>query len=915
MSSERLPFDGDVIATGALGAALALPDAEARAAAVDPARNVVLQASAGTGKTRVLVDRYLNLLRSGVDPGNILAMTFTRKAAAEMRQRIVARLRQDASRSKTDLRRWRELRDRLGEIAICTIDAFCLSLLQEFPLEAGVTPGFDVADETEVPRLVDEALDHTLRMGRILARRDPAVCMLMTRLGEAQVRLALADLLARRSVARDAIARFLAAVPSQLTGDAACLRLAGRLRDVLLSAPGGVAGFLADGPVRHPAFALLARDVAALARGEVRDPAAIRAAADAIAQHFLTQEGRPRVRIPPMYRRTDCVSAAAWTRHREQVAALSRSVEEGLRAFHRDLNAVLARGVRRLLRIAVGEYRRTLDRHHVLDFAELLSRAVSLVGEMDEFARSRYRLEARYHHVLVDEFQDTSPEQWQLIARLIEAWGEGAGLAHGALPPSIFIVGDRKQSIYGFRDADPSVLDSARRLIATLRPGDDPARWIVTSFRAVPPLLRFVNDLFDQIDKVPRPDAFTFDPAERFPVDRGPDEGTWTLGAAEPVNPGACVGVVVREDEGACAEAMAAEIGRLLASGTVRDRRGRTERSVAPSDVALLFRSRESHHELSAALRARGIPAYVYKGLGFFDAEEIKDALALVRYLADPSSDLRAAAFLRSRLVRISDRALVALGHGPAAALLDGRSVPDPEDQAVLAQLRSALPRWLALVDRLPPAELIDQILGEVAYEDEIQGPGLLQAQANLKKLRWIIRRAQNRGYRTLAGIVEHLDRLSTGDESNATVDAGDAVSLMTVHAAKGLEFPIVFVVNLSRGTGQSRPPIRASLLGESRAPVVSIGALPSEADEDERARDREETKRLLYVAVTRAKDRLYLSSALKDGRLCPARGSLAEVLPASVQELLARAATARLGTCLDWVPEPGRDPHAVQVC
>jgi ATP-dependent helicase/nuclease subunit A len=131
-----------------------LRDAEARRAAVDPTQNVVLEASAGTGKTRVLVDRYVNLLRAGVDPRNILAMTFTRKAAAEMRERIVRTLREAADHSVEDAARWHQLRDRLNDIAISTIDAFCLSLLREFPLEADLDPGFDVADETEVPRLV-----------------------------------------------------------------------------------------------------------------------------------------------------------------------------------------------------------------------------------------------------------------------------------------------------------------------------------------------------------------------------------------------------------------------------------------------------------------------------------------------------------------------------------------------------------------------------------------------------------------------------------------------------------------------------------------------------------------------------------------------------------------------------------------
>src|SRR5437763_1155774 len=149
-------------AAGTTSVTSKLPDANARRIAVDPSRNVVLEASAGTGKTRVLVERYVNLLLAGVNPDNILAITFTRKAAAEMRQRIVERLKEAGRTSELDRARWRDLRARLSDIAISTIDAFCLSLLREFPLEADIDPGFSLADDTEVAGLVDEALNQAL---------------------------------------------------------------------------------------------------------------------------------------------------------------------------------------------------------------------------------------------------------------------------------------------------------------------------------------------------------------------------------------------------------------------------------------------------------------------------------------------------------------------------------------------------------------------------------------------------------------------------------------------------------------------------------------------------------------------------------------------------------------------------------
>ena len=210
------------------------------------------------------------------------------------------------------------------------------------------------------------------------------------------------------------------------------------------------------------------------------------------------------------------------------------------------------------------------------------------------------------------------------------------------------------------------------------------------------------------------------------------------------------------------------------------------------------------------------------------------------------------------------------------------------------------------------PSELLSRVLAETGYAAELDGPSRRQARENLKKLRSMIRRFQNRGYATLARVAEHLDELAVGDESNAALDARDAVSLMTVHAAKGLEFPIVFVVNVGRGTGGIRPPIRvaADARGE---PAVAVADFQSEADEDAQAREREETKRLLYVALTRARDRLYLSATIEEGACRTGRGSLGEVLPASVKALLATAAAAETGSVIGWSGAGGRHELATR--
>lgn len=910
--SEQRRFAFEDGAPGERGTDPALErDRAARLLATDPLRNVALEASAGTGKTRVLVDRYVRLVvEAGVPPRNILAITFTRKAAAEMRQRVLDTLQARYQEGAITRERWREIRDQFPDITISTIDAFCLSLLGEFPLEAGVDPAFNLADETETPRLINQALDRALRVGRALVESDADVALLFADLGEARVRHGLAVLLDRRLVAWDALNQFLHGRTMHVAD--ACDRLHQSLQGALTTLPGGVNAFVASGP-DVPELALLASDLRHLASSDPLAPEQLRGAVDRLSGHVLTGEGEPRQRMT--YKKAQFRSAAAYELHKADVLLLGPQVVEAVAAFRRDVNLVLARAVRRLFGIARDEYRRTLDKHGVLDFSDVLEKTLTLLEQRDEFSRSRFKLEARYRHVLVDEFQDTSRAQWRLVRELMSAWTEGAGLSETAIPPSIFIVGDRKQSIYGFRDAEVAVLDAAGRYIDALRP-EAPARAAITrSHRAVLPLLHFVNDVFDAVEKQPgRTDAFRYSDDDRFPL--ATDAGT---GAD-------AIGLVSSVSEPAQAEAVAEEIARLLVEGvTVRDRTSGLRRPIAPGDIAVLFRTREGHKLFEQALGRRHVPFYVYKGLGFYDADEIKDVLVLLGYLADPASHLRAAAFMRSRIVGLSDEALKVLAPDLAGALLPSNPDPDiasaadrlaDDDRARLALARRSVAAWLPLVDRLPPAELVDRVLAESAYAVELGGPDLPQARENLKKVRGLIRRMQNRGYMTVERLVEHFAEIvAGGDESNAIIDAMDAVNLMTVHAAKGLEFPVVFVVNLGRGSGGGRDPIRVMAApfdlagrGERRnglpeaegEPVVAIGDHKSAADRDLEAREAEETKRLLYVALTRARDRLYLCGTRgEDGRFKAFGGSLGRILPESLLALFGSPA----------LPAPGSEP------
>ncbi|MFN7979672.1 MAG: UvrD-helicase domain-containing protein [Vicinamibacterales bacterium] len=907
MADGQLPFHFDDTADDAASTPVAaspavepLVDQEARDYAVNPAVHVALEASAGTGKTKVLVDRYVNLLRSGVEPRRVLAITFTRKAAAEMRARIVAELTRMASIGAIPPETWKSLRTHLGEIAISTIDAFCLALLGEFPLEADVDPGFGVADETETPRLMDDALDQTLRIGRSVSAHDPDLALLFARMGEGRLRGALTRLIDRRLVALGVLDRFLSRVPYGLTAESAAARAATRLTD--LFAGGRLQRLIATGPDAHD-FRLL---VAMLARvttpGAAVDPGEIADALQRLRDYTCTKQGAARKK--PLHRKAQFPAGAAYQTHGALVGEIGNDVPRLVDAHKADVNAVLARSLRWLTARAIEQYRRTLEEHAVVDFTDALVRALALLQRMEEFSQSRYRLESRYQHVLVDELQDTSRPQWALVELLVQAWGEGVGVAYeGPAPPSLFVVGDRKQSIYGFRDADVGVLEEAARLIGRLRPGLPSRRAIVKSFRAVPSLQQFVNDVCDEVEKrTDRNDAFRYDDRDRFPV-----SGDWH---------GRAVGLVAASTTRDCARAVAGEIADLIArQETVRDRDTGVRRAVEPGDIAILFRSRDSHRDFERELDAVGVPYYVYKGLGFFDADEVKDVIALIHYLAEPDTDRHAAAFLRSRFVRLSDVALKLLAPRIARALREDEPPAvfarfGDEDRRVFDRARASARRWIALADRLPPAELIDAVLHESAYAAELAGAGRAQARENLKKLRGLVRRLQNRGYATLGRIAARVSQLMAGDESNAIVDALDAVNLMTVHAAKGLEFPVVFVVNLSRGTGGRGDPVEVVTRGgDDETPgddLVSIDALAPEAREEVETREREEAKRLVYVAVTRARDRLYLSTTLaKAGTFAPAPNSLGAVLPPTLGAAFAAAAVTTADT-VAWTAASG---------
>ena len=846
-------------------------DRRARELASDPTLNVALEASAGTGKTRVLVERYIHLIEGGASPRHVLAITFTRKAAGEMRGRIIEELRK-----RPNL--WKDIRTRLFEIHITTIDAFCLGLLREFPLEAGLDPDIALIDEVDNQRLLEESIDQI--MAEVLWGSNVDLRFLIARFDEGTLRRGMRDFLTSRLVKEEILARYVRrVVPKSVSLTASLKRVSKSLGSAFRGAE-GVEQFLGTGPpdalaLKALGFALRrAIDADTIGSADVEE----------IAAYFLTQNKEPRRRLSKLVAKNSFARVEDYETHRDRVLGLAPLVARTYKAWLREKDFYAIRELFELYDAASKRFAELKGARAGIDFSDVLTHAVALLENRGEFAQSRFRLESRYHHLLIDEFQDTNEVQWRLVKALIESWGEGQGLVQEAIlseqaegegtgrisEPSLFIVGDRKQSIYGWRDARVEVLEKASRHLLNIRHRGGQRLTLRTSFRADGALLSFLNDLFDEVPKV-RGDldwSFQYHEGDHFPV-------------AKLDSTKRPIALAVAADLPGVASAVAGEIVRVL-----------TEDGRRPKDIAILFRSRSSYRIYQEALVARGVPAYVYRGLGFFDSAEVRDIAALVRYLAEPASELRAAELARSRFIGISDDGLVRVAASRKASIarwlsgaaLDTSLPLTEDDRNAVLRASACVPRWVALVDRMPPADLLTYILDDADYaawfrDDE-------QSWENLKKVLGMVRRAENRGYLTLSRLADYLASAATEEESPAVLEAVDAVNLMTVHAAKGLEFDSVFLVNMHQRTRQDTSLPRIRELPDGRVEVSALAA--TEPAEDLPNRVEEEEKRLLYVALTRARRNLVLSTVLGDE--AQTDQSFVRLLPESFRDALQQA-------------------------
>ncbi len=813
--------------------------------------NLLVNAGAGSGKTRVLVERFVHLLahpdESGISSvSQIVAITFTIKAAHEMRARVRQALSQRLVEAgdAAGRERWSRHLKELDGARISTIHALAANLLRAnaAAVPEGLDPAFEVLNEVQSGLLVNAAVDDVLRD---TAADDPALDVFAHYRTEDVVEL-LRELVLREMPAPPAdLLEHWAEVQTRLWEGMRTGLVAG-LRDALdFAPPRGIPGSdrLAD---------------------------YWRAAGRALEQLDETPDQWPSVSGLFAGFRSNLGQQAAWggkavveeARQRllQVKAALSEINERlgGPVTNHPDgpdaQAAALAGCWQSLAKRAQERYAQLKAMRGAVDFDDLERLALALLEQ--PAVRARYD-GAEFRHVMVDEFQDTSATQWAIIQRL----------ANPARPGALFLVGDPKQSIYGFRGADARVFDQARAVVVG-HGGQVIA--LSRSFRTHERLIGQFNGLFGRLfvrDESHPASAFqtAFDDDDRMQAER----------ATRPEDLPAFEFLLADKADAADAE----DTGRAREAQAVAGRiRQLADAGCDLGDIALLFRASSGMPEYEEALKDETIPYVTVAGRGYYGRQEVWDVLDLLRALYQRDDALSLATALRSPLFGLSDDALLAL-RWPAedgkprdlwTALADaavGGLAFFPAGEVPAASFaREVLTDLRAAAGRVPLAELIERALALTGYRAVVSAlPDGARRRGNLDKL---VAKAIEAGPQSLGAFLTLLDDLTEREtrEGEAVVDVTGAVRLMTIHAAKGLEFPVVFIADAGRNPSAGRGGmlqidetlgLTVKLPGDTNAPQSFAwrwaGFMHSE-------REQAELRRLLYVAATRAEDRLIIS-------------------------------------------------------
>ncbi|MBI5669509.1 MAG: UvrD-helicase domain-containing protein [Chloroflexi bacterium] len=838
--------------------------AEQRTAIYTHDRNLIVVAGAGSGKTHVLVERYLSLLDANRNwpLTALVAITFTRKAAQEMRDRVRRELERRRD-SAPDEPCWSDWLASVDSARIDTIHGLCASILRANAAEAGVDPKFEVLEEVEAWLLLEDAIEQVLQT---VVSEDDACAALLLEYGADTVRKALEHLITAdiTDPPPDPFAEWqrrwdagFARALDNLTADAAFWNAANW------------------SPERWPDEDCGDRLLAVW-----------RACWDALAVLDQRADGAACLEALKTLKaiKTNIGSAVNWGC--KDTLDEAKAALQSLRQTACALLDVIGDPPGDLDRRAAGfmplwctlirrtqqTYRDMKQANGVLDFDDLERLTCRLLAEHPAVC-ARYR-NAEFKHLLVDEFQDTNAAQWEIVRHL----------ADPAQPGSLFVVGDEKQSIYQFRGADVSVFGHVRQVIVDTGGSAVP---LAQSFRAHRRLVECFNHVFAHVlQKDPA------SPVADYEVEFG--NGMTAFRAEAPADTPALELLLLNKslldgDDKAdtCRRWEAYEIAAYLrcavgADGQpprrVYDKQTRSHRAMHYGDAAILFQSTTHITLYEDALKAAGVPYVTVAGRGYYSRQEVWDVLNLLTALHNPADSLALAAALRSPLFNLSDDALLALrlcrddsGQRLLWDALDSADhVPDDE-LPLVAFARDTLRSLRGLAGRITIAELLREILAQTGYLATLTAlPDGARRRGNVEKL---LEKAQASGQVMLGAFSQYLRDLSEREarEGEALVDTQGAVTLMTVHASKGLEFPLVVLANADwersfyGGAAVLHHPDHG-LTCKVYNPVkekLEGGFAHTQAETLLRRREETERKRLLYVAATRAQDYLLVSGQI----------------------------------------------------
>lgn len=848
------------------------PATERQVQASRPARSTWLAANAGSGKTRVLTNRVARLLLSGARPEQILCLTYTKAAAAEMQNRLFRTLGNWAMLPDSVLRQElgalgetaltpRQLRqartlfasaiETPGGLQIQTIHAFCAGLLRRFPLEARVSPQFEEMDDHAVARLTHQIIHH-MAEGQHAPLLDGFAAQLS---GEDSLGNVILQVVSNR----EAFQRHplpwhrlleIFSLPPTITEQALVdqvfqpgdLELLAQLRPRLAGSSKGdqsAAKKLASLAAANPTVADMALLEGVLLTGaKAMKPYAAKTGA------FPTKALRKTMAslIPPLEALMVRVEQAR--PQRLGLAAAQRSL-----ALHGFAAAFLP------------IYAHEKQRRGWLDFDDLIQKSGFLLRDSSVADWVLFRLDRGVDHILVDEAQDTSPRQWDVIDQLTQEFSSGEGAR--TVQRTIFVVGDKKQSIYSFQGADPKAFDTMAGVFGKRLEGANlhlQKLHLEYSFRSAPVILQLVDAVFEGQGEAgfsPREHHRAFKEALPGRVDLWPLAPRATE-AAQPTWSDAKEYTHPRPPAKVLAEQVATFIHGLTHRGeTIPITTGDgtiQRRTIRPEDVLILVQRRsELFTEIIAACKAKALPIAGKDRLKVAAELAVKDLMALLRFLATPADDLSLAEALKSPIFGWSEQQLFSLAHHrpPGCSLgkaLQNQAAHHPDTVAILEDLRNK-------TDYLRPYELLERILTRHGSRQRLMGRLGPEAEDGIDALLGQALTYETADIPSLTGFVAWATT-DAFEVKRQLSEACDMVRVMTVHGAKGLEAPIVILPDTmiqkkATGSDQLVSTARGDLLWNTKA-----GDQPDclrQAVAQQQQKEQEEHLRLLYVAMTRA--------------------------------------------------------------